>query len=541
MDRAKSRSSITMVLLMVLSTFVGLGTPAVTASEIVLTDAIEITPGGTYNDRMVSVDADSLGNTHFVWSRNTQHLYYKMLDARGEVLIDDTQISDPGAHRAWHPDIRVDHDDMVHVTWTDKQGQWAIMYTLLDPSLDDQSGDSTTDAAISIIGDYEVALHQQNRDWPAIDIDSENDAHIVWQDSYEPLDMYYQQPQIYYKMLEIDLVARTVIVAIDETLLTPIIGHKGHPDVAVDADDFVQVVWDDTRGGKVEMVSPIDTSGSMNAEWADMCAVFYGGYFVSGGYFEGLKPMLVRANMTVYETLYALSGNWPSASQSGNCANAYQTGGSGSQGPRTTPLGNSPGDDSGGIRYLTEVVYNNGAVNLPQDGGYYSEFWGPASTWACLSWYDNAGNVPGNPPTTLDHKWNPNATKIVIPISDEGPYGGDPAQQADDTQSINEAHDSCVRAGVIPVPLVAAGFGSASSDVGSHMMDLAACPNGFVSLNARSCPGSTTRLTHAGGQMYSFPTSSSNSAELQLMVEALVYLATNNSREIFMSVLTRSR
>ena len=537
MDRAKSRSSITMVLLMVLSTFVGLGTPAVTASEIVMTDAIEVTPGGTFNDRMVAVDADSLGNTHFVWSRNTQHLYYKMLDARGEVLIDDTQISDPGAHRAWHPDIRVDHADMVHVTWTDKSGQWAIMYTLLDPSLDDQSGDQTTDAAISIVGDFEVSLHQQNRDWPAIDVDSENDAHIVWQDSYEPLDMFYQQPQIYYKMLEIDVPARTAIVAIDETLLTPIIGHKGHPDVAVDLDDFVQVVWDDTRGGKVEMVAPIDTSGSMNAEWADMCAVFYGGYFASGGYFEGLKPMLVRANMTVYETLYALSGNWPSASQSGNCANAYQTGGSGSQGPRTTPLGQSPGDDSGGIRYLTEVVYNNGAVNLPQDGGYYSEFWGPASTWACLSWYDNAGQVPGNPPTTLDHKWNPNATKIVIPISDEGPYGGDPAQQADDTQSINEAHDSCVRAGVIPVPLVAAGFGSASSDVGSHMMDLAACPNGFVSLNARSCPGSTTRLTHAGGQMYSFPTSSQNSAELQLMVEALVYLATNNSREIFMSVL----
>ena len=29
------------------------------------------------------------------------------------------------------------------------------------------------------------------------------------------------------------------------------------------------------------------------------------------------------------------------------------------------------------------------------------------------------GNVPGNPPSTNDHAWNPNATKIVIPISDE--------------------------------------------------------------------------------------------------------------------------
>ena len=355
--------------------------------------------------------------------------------------------------------------------------------------------------------------------------------------SFEPLDKYYQQPQIYYSMIQPDLQSREAIVAVGETLLTPIIGHKGHPDVAVDADDFVQIVWDDTRGGKVEIVAPIDTSGSMNTEWADMCVVFYGGYFASGGFFEGLKPMLLRANMTVYETLYALSGNWPAAATSGNCAAAYQTGGSGSQGPRSTPLGLVPGDDSGGIRELTEVVYNGGSVNLPQDGGYYSEFWGPGSTWACLSWRDAQGNVPGNPPTQLDHHWNPNATKIVIPISDEGPYGGDPSQNSDDTQSINEAHDACVIAGIIPVPLLAAGFGSGSTNVGSHMMDLAQCPNGFISLGTRTCPGTNTRLTDAEGMMYSFPTSSSNSAELQLMVEAMVYLSTNNSREIFMTVL----
>ena len=537
METGKMRSSVSMVLLMLMSIFAAMDIPEAEASEVVLTDAIQIVNGGSANDRMVATDADSMGNVHFVWSRNTQHLWYQMHDPRGEVLIAETQLSNPGAHRAWHPDIAVDSEDKVHITWTDKASQWTIQYTLVDPSQDDQNGDSAIDNVISLIDDFEVSVHTQNRDWPAIDTDSENNAHIVWEDSFEPLEKFYQQPQIYYSMIQPDLVSREALVAIDETLLTPIIGHKGHPDIAVDLDDFVQIVWDDTRGGKVEMVAPIDTSGSMNAEWADMCVVFYGGYFVSGGYFEGLKPMLLEANMTVYETLYALSGNWPGAATSGNCAAAYQTGGSGSQGPRTTPLGIASGDDSGGIRYLTEVVYNNGAVNLPQDGGYYSEFWGPASTWACLSWKDSAGGVPGNPPTQLDHKWNPNATKIIIPISDEGPYGGDPSQQSDDTQSINEAHDACVEAGIIPVPLLAAGFGSGSQDVGSHMMDLAQCPNGFVSLNTRTCPGSSLRLTDAEGQMYSFPTSSSSSAELQLMVEAMVYLSTNNSREIYMTIL----
>ena len=56
-------------------------------------------------------------------------------------------------------------------------------------------------------------------------------------------------------------------------------------------------------------------------------------------------------------------------------------------------------------------------------------------------WQGRMGNA-ANPPTQLDHRWNPNATKIVIPISDEGPYGGDPAQASDDIQSINEAHDA---------------------------------------------------------------------------------------------------
>ncbi|HIH80752.1 MAG TPA: hypothetical protein HA303_05985 [Candidatus Thalassarchaeaceae archaeon] len=540
METMKVRNSITMVLIMLMSTFAAIEiSQNAEGSEIVLTDAIQVVNGGSYNDRMVAMDADSQGNIHFVWSRNTQHLYYKMLNARGDVLIDETQISDPGTHRAHHPDVVVDLDDNVHIVWADQSGQWSIMYTLLDPSQDDQDGGSALDAVLSIINDEEVVSEQHNRDWPAIDVDSNNNPHIVWEDSYEQLDKFYQQPQIYYSMLEIDLPARDAIVAIDDTLLTPIIGHKGHPDVAVDADDFVQIVWDDTRGGKVEMVVPIDTSGSMNTEWADMCVVFYGGTFASGGSFEGLKPMLEDANMTVFETLYALSGNWPAAAVSGNCASAYQTGGSGSQGPRTTHLGQTPSDTSGGIRELTEVVYNGGAVNLPQDGGYYSEFWGPASTWACLSWRDVQGRMgnAANPPTMLDHRWNPNATKIVIPISDEGPYGGDPSQQADDTQSINEAHDACVIADIVPVPLLAAGWGSGSTDVGSHMQDLAQCPNGFVSIGTRTCPGTTTRNTDAEGQMYSFPTGSQSAADLQLMVEALVYLATNNSREIFITVL----
>ena len=83
MDRSQERTSVMIVTLMLMSIFVAMVAPQVAASEVVLTDAVQIVNGGSQNDRMVALDSDSEGNVHFVWSRNTQHLYYKLVDARG--------------------------------------------------------------------------------------------------------------------------------------------------------------------------------------------------------------------------------------------------------------------------------------------------------------------------------------------------------------------------------------------------------------------------------------------------------------------------
>ena len=60
----------------------------------------------------------------------------------------------------------------------------------------------------------------------------------------------------------------------------------------------------------------------------------------------------------------------------------------------------------------------------------------------------------GNPATAIDHAWNPNATKLILPVSDEGPFGGSPALNADDYKSIDEAYDACLQAGITPVLLL---------------------------------------------------------------------------------------
>ena len=519
--------SVSLAAIMLLSTLSALliAAPAA-ATQVVITEAIQVVDGGGSSDRMSSVASDSEGNVHVVWSRSNQHLYYSMISPRGDTLIDATQVTGSGLHKIYHPDMVIDENDIVHVTWADHSGQHKIMYTALHPFNTAMDGSVSDDGSLTAIDDYVVAQHVNNRDWPAIDVDSQGNIHIVWQDNYDSLDMFFQQPQIYYKMLQPDYSVQNVIVLFDDTLLTPIIGHKGHPDIVVDADDYVQIAWDDTRGGKVELVFVVDTSGSMYSEWADVCTVIYGGNFQSGGNFQGIKPMLEEGNMTVYETIYGLGNTLPGAASQGNCATHNQN-----SGPRNTALGLQPNDDSGGLRTLPGTVYNGATYS-----GYSGEDWGPGSNWACLSWKDSVGNVPGNPPTSSDHRWNPNATKIVLPISDEGPKDGDPSQQADDTTSINEAHDNCLNAGVVPVGLYGQSYGGAGN-IESHMRDLAQCPNGVVSTATRNCPGNSIRSTDAGGQTYEFPSGTGGASQMQLLVEAMVYISTNNSREIFMTVL----
>ena len=130
-------------------------------------------------------------------------------------------------------------------------------------------------------------------------------SHIVWVDTYDPQGIYFGSPLIYYCMLAEDS-TNGFQVLINATLVTPALGHRGNPAVSMGANNTVVIVWEDTRGSIVEYVGLIDSSGSMTSEWADMCAVFYGGTLSTGENFAGVKPMLEAANITVLETLYKI-------------------------------------------------------------------------------------------------------------------------------------------------------------------------------------------------------------------------------------------
>ena len=130
--------------------------------------------------------------------------------------------------------------------------------------------------------------------------------------------------------------------------------------------------------------------------------------------------------MTVYETIYGLGNTLPGA------ASPATSGIQQEHRPTNHATRTTPGDDSGGIRKLPGTIYNGNTYS-----GYSGEDWGPAPTGPA----SRGRTLPAAfqaPPTQSDHRWNPNATKIVIPVSDEGPKDGDPSQQADDKAAIKK-------------------------------------------------------------------------------------------------------
>ena len=70
-----------------------------------------------------------------------------------------------------------------------------------------------------------------------------------------------------------------------------------------------------------------------------------------------------------------------------------------------------------------------------------------------------------------------------------------------------------------------------------RFQDLSFCPDSDTSdTSIGACPGTSVRTTDAGGAVYDFPASNTGN-QMQLLIDALVFVATNNSREIYTTVL----
>jgi len=100
--------------------------------------------------------------------------------------------------------------------------------------------------------------------------------------------------------------------------------------------------------------------------------------------------------------------------------------------------------------------------------GESDEDWGPAVS--ITSFFGSEGRSQG-------FQWRPNAIKIMIPISDEGPDQGDSPEDPEDAASIQEAIQRANAAGVIASPIIGTG---AEPGTSQHALDLAAGTGGVA-------------------------------------------------------------
>jgi len=110
-----------------------------------------------------SIATDSHGNVHIVlndWHETSEtEIAYMMVDGdTGDLLIGRTILTEDDDVRSRRPMIVVDSQDCAHIVWQDRRdGQTEIYYTKINPYLDDLDGDAADPSVITVIDDTRLS------------------------------------------------------------------------------------------------------------------------------------------------------------------------------------------------------------------------------------------------------------------------------------------------------------------------------------------------------------------------------------------------
>ena len=277
---------------------------------------------------------DSNDNVHVVWDdgRNPKsELYYMKLDNNGNKLVSDKRLT-YDSELSWHQDNIIDSDDNIHIAWADYRfGTEGIYYTKLDNNgntlIDDkrvtENSESLWDLTSGIdsndnihiaysdhgVGEYNTEIYYTKLDnngnplvdnlrltndpkissGPAIAVDSNNNVHIVWEDSRDGL-----FPEIYYTKLDNN--GNTLV---EDIRLTHDPEYSMYPDIAIDSNDKVHITWTDDRDGNWEIYyKTIEVAGDGDC-FETVPSDHWKGEYYNNMNLEG-SPSMVRDDGTGY-------------------------------------------------------------------------------------------------------------------------------------------------------------------------------------------------------------------------------------------------
>ncbi|MBI2044625.1 hypothetical protein HYT23_01055 [Candidatus Pacearchaeota archaeon] len=130
-----------------------------------------------------AIASDPLGNTYIVWQDQrdgNKEIYLSKLDSNGNKLIDQQRITNNPTVSDW-PVVDVDSKNKIYIVWQDnRNGNYALYFTrlYLNGSVE--------------IADTRLTLGPENVSLPDISIDNNDNVHVTWQndDNHE---IYYKK------------------------------------------------------------------------------------------------------------------------------------------------------------------------------------------------------------------------------------------------------------------------------------------------------------------------------------------------------------
>jgi hypothetical protein len=174
------------------------------------------------------------GTVHVVWSDNrdgNREIYYLRLDSTGSILVPETRITYDAA-LSRRPDLAIDADGFIHVVWEDnRDGNDEIYHARLDAG------------GTVLVADRRLTNNPGRSKSPRIAFDAERSMHLVWQDLRGTGWLLYHR-----KFSVSGLPLGPEIRLTDEPF------DAVEPDLAIDSQMGVHLVWSDTRVGHNQVV-----------------------------------------------------------------------------------------------------------------------------------------------------------------------------------------------------------------------------------------------------------------------------------------------
>jgi len=192
---------------------------------------------GDSDDSVIAVDSNN--HLHVVWADDTpgnKEIYYKKSTDEGSSWTTKRLTWNSGW--SYYPAIAVDSNNHLHVVWMDRTpGNREIYYK------------KSTDGGSSWITNKRLTWNSGDSEVPAIAVDSNNHLHVVWWDS-TPGNL-----EIYYKK-STDGGSSWITKR-----LTWNSGWSFYPAIAVDSNNHLHVVWQDSTPGNLEIYYKKSTDG----------------------------------------------------------------------------------------------------------------------------------------------------------------------------------------------------------------------------------------------------------------------------------------